>query len=376
MSRNLRSPHSIRSQCQRLFDHVQADRSPHFTLDLTKLDAVADAVIAIMQRDYPTGEIPFHSRWRHFDPDRMSHFFSTLDPIEKLRSQLELAIVSVLLDAGAGDRWHYQDQCRKIWDRSEGLAIASFELFEQGVISGRAQDLQALDRSTLATGLQIRDDNPIVGLDGRWQLLVKLGKQMEARSIDRLSDFFSGLFSRETVSAEELLTIVLEDFSDIWGGRLTLDGLNLGDTWLHSALGSDPYVPFHKLSQWLTYSLMEPFQDFGIAITDLEVLTGLAEYRNGGLFLDWEVLCLRDPAVLTQLHLPESELIVEWRALTIVLLDQVANRIRSKLQVTAETLPLVKILQGGTWTAGREMARTLRSNGGPPIQVQSDGTVF
>ena len=159
-------------------------------------------------------------------------------------------------------------------------------------------------------------------------------------------------------------------------GRLTVDGLNLGDTWRHSALQNSPYVPFHKLSQWLTYSLIEPFQTFGIEITDLDTLTGLAEYRNGGLFLDSGVLELRNESASGILHRPGSELIVEWRALTIVLLDQVAVKIRSKLRVSADTSPLVKILQGGTWTAGREIARELRAAGGPPLWVQSDGTVF
>jgi Protein of unknown function (DUF1688) len=376
MSLNLRSPHTIRSQSQRLFDLVQADRSLHFTLDLTKLDAVADTVITIMQRDYPDGNIPFHSRWRHFDPDRVTHFFSPLDPIEKLRSQLELAIISVLLDAGAGDRWRYLDQNGKTWSRSEGLAIASFELFEQGVISGYAKDLQSLTRSTLATGLQICHNNPIIGLDGRLKLLTQLGTQLSERSVSRLSDYFVDLFDRNTIATEELFTIVLTEFSGIWAGRLTIDGIHLGDTWPHSALEPDPYIPFHKLSQWLTYSFIEPFIDMGITITDLDVLTGLAEYRNGGLFLDLGVLQLRDHATLTQTHGPSSDLIIEWRALTIVLLDQVADRIRSKLQISAETLPLVKILQGGTWTAGREIAQTLRSTGSPPLQIRSDGTVF
>ncbi len=376
MALNLRSPHTIRTQSQRLFDRAQADRSPHFTLDLTKLDTVADTVITIMHRDYPNGDIPFHSRWRHFEPDRITHHFCTLDPIEKLRSQLELAIVSVLLDAGAGDQWRYLDQNGKAWSRSEGLAIASFELFEQGVISGWAKDLQSLTRSTLATGLHSRDDNPIIGLDGRWRLLTQLGNQMAERSVSRLSDYFVDLFDRNTIAAADLFAIILTEFSEIWTGRLSIDGIPLGDTWEHSALLPDPYIPFHKLSQWLTYSLIEPFIARGIAITELEVLTGLAEYRNGGLFLDLGVLQLRDRTLLTQPHGPESDLIIEWRALTIILLDQVADRIRSTLQVSAEILPLVKILQGGTWSAGREIARQLRSNGSPPLQIRSDGTVF
>lgn len=377
MQPNIRSPLTIRTQSQRLFNLVQDNQSPHFTLHLDRLDAVADRVIAIMQRDYPNGDIPFHSRWRHFKADQqVTLLFEALEPVEKLRSQLELAIVSVLLDAGAGDQWQYRDRKGKIWRRSEGLAIASFEMFAKGLISGKATDLQKLTLAVLSKGLQVRDDNPIVGLDGRWQLLVKLGDSMAARSSDRLSDCFAPLFDRKTLSAAELLAIVLEAFAAIWVGRLTIDGLNLGDTWRHSALRDSPYVPFHKLSQWLTYSLIEPFQAFGIEITDLDALTGLAEYRNGGLFLDFGVLKLRNESIAGLLHLPESELIVEWRALTIVLLDQVAVKIRSKLEVSADTLPLVKILQGGTWTAGREIAQERRTRGEPPLWVQSDGTVF
>ena len=376
MQPNLRSPLTIRTQSQQIFNLVQDNQSPHFTLHLDRLDAVADRVIAIMQRDYPNGEIPFHSRWRHFEADQVALLFETLEPVEKLRSQLELAIVSVLLDAGAGDRWQYRDRNGKIWRRSEGLAIASFEMFAKGLISGKATDLQKLELTVLSEGLQVRDDNPIVGLDGRWRLLVKLGDSMAVRSCARLSDYFDVLFDRQTFSATALLAIVLEAFADIWVGRLTIDGLNLGDTWRHSALQNSPYVPFHKLSQWLTYSLIEPFQTFGIEITDLDTLTGLAEYRNGGLFLDSGVLELRNESASGILHRPGSELIVEWRALTIVLLDQVAVKIRSKLRVSADTLPLVKILQGGTWTAGREIARELRAAGGPPLWVQSDGTVF
>jgi hypothetical protein len=45
-------------------------------------------------------------------------------------------------------------------------------------------------------------------------------------------------------------------------------------------------MPFHKLSQWLTYSLLEPFEWAGVPVHGLDALTGLPEYRNGGLLLD------------------------------------------------------------------------------------------
>lgn len=71
-----------------------------------------------------------------------------------------------------------------------------------------------------------------------------------------------------------------------------------------------------------------------------------------------------------------SELIVEWRALTVCLLDILADRVRAKLGLTAEQLPLSKILQGGTWAAGRVAAAQRRPGGMPPINIRSDGSVF
>src|SRR5262249_6947776 len=114
----------------------------------------------------------------------------------------------------------------------------------------------------------------------------------------------------------------------------------------------------------------------GIEVTDIDGLTGLAEYRNGGLFIDTGVLALRDPAAAQCEHTVDSELVVEWRALTIALLDRLADGIRARLNMNREALPLARILQGGTWSAGRIIARQKRADGGPPLKVVSDGTVF
>jgi len=68
--------------------------------------------------------------------------------------------------------------------------------------------------------------------------------------------------------------------------------------------------------------------------------------------------------------------VVEWRALTVALLDQLAGLVRQRLGRDARQLPLPRILQGGTWAAGRAIARRLRPDGAPPLRVISDGTVF
>src|SRR4029078_11691911 len=86
------------------------------------------------------------------------------------------------------------------------------------------------------------------------------------------------------------LSARLTHLGPIWPSRLTLGGVPLGDCWKHASLKSDDetdgFVPLHKLSQWLVYSLIEPLQWAGIEVTDIDGLTGLAEYRNGGLFID------------------------------------------------------------------------------------------
>ena len=135
-------------------------------------------------------------------------------------------------------------------------------------------------------------------------------------------------------------------------------------------------MPLHKLSQWLAYSLIEPLQTAGIRVTDIDGLTGLAEYRNGGLFVDNGLLAFRDAEDAQREHEVASSLVVEWRALTVALLDRVADGVRRRLGLDATSLPLAKILEGGTWAAGRLLARERRADASPPVKVISDGTVI
>jgi hypothetical protein len=182
------------------------------------------------------------------------------------------------------------------------------------------------------------------------------------------------------IDATLLLHVLLEGLAPIWPGRIELGGRNLGDVWRHPAAGgsgpSEGLVPFHKLSQWLAYSLFEPLERAGRAIGHPGALTGLPEYRNGGLFLDLGVLVPRRDDIRTTVHTAGDEVIVEWRALTVALLDRVAEAVRQRLGKSPSELPLARVLEGGTWAAGRAIARELRPGGGPPLHIRSDGTVF
>jgi hypothetical protein len=195
--------------------------------------------------------------------------------------------------------------------------------------------------------------------------------------IGHLFDYLRRRAVNGVLPAPAILEAVLRGFGSIWPGRHEIAGVNLGDTWRHSAVSAgDGFVPFHKLSQWLSYSLIEPLQDAGIPVSECNALTGLAEYRNGGLFIDAGVLTPRDPGLTTRRLAVGEEAVVEWRGLTVALLDRVAEGVRGRLGLDATRLPLVKILEGGTWAAGRRIAREKRGDGAPPLTIDSDGTVF
>lgn len=398
----LRTPEAIRQRCNALFALAEQDRLPHFALDIAHLPDVADFVAQVTRANYPDLAIPCHSRWRHFEVGGIDRWGTlaasfTGSSEELARVRLELCTISVLLDAGAGADWRFHEQdTGQSWGHSEGLALASFATFRAGMFSGDparklradADGLSHITEASLAKALQVSAANPLVGLAGRAALLRNLGRVLRRQPhlfgadarLGRLFDAWRHRVARSRLSARDVLLTLLEAFADIWPPRLTLGGANLGDVWPHPCLqGEQPgaaLVPFHKLSQWLCYSLVEALEQSGLAVQDQQALTGLAEYRNGGLFIDGGVLRLRD-AALAQMPLPpDHPAVVEWRALTVALLDRLTPLVRQRLGCSPDALPLSRILQGGTWDAGRKLARERRADGGPPITVRSDGSLF
>lgn len=402
----LRSPEAVREQASFLYTLGKKNQLDHFAVHEDRIDAAADYVISVIKSNYPTLEVPFHSRWRHFNAGgidrntKLDELLKKLSPEAICRAKIELAIVSVLLDAGAGTQWHFtEEDSQKSFGRSEGLAIASWHMFVDGGFSGDPDipfmadhtGLANINKKTLTAYFQVGPKNPLLGFDGRLSLLHKLASVMQQQKkyftaddgtirIGGLFDYFESVSANGKISARKLLITILDALGNIWPGRMTLHGKNLGDVWDHSKIPEDSLasglMPFHKLSQWLTYSIMEPLQECGFEVTSLDEMTGLAEYRNGGFMLDSGLISLKNPAALKESHKPDSELIVEWRALTVALLDVLADAIRTKLGKSEIDLPLVAILEGGTWAAGRKIAAEKREGGTPPLNIVSDGTVF
>ncbi|WP_201832991.1 DUF1688 family protein [Microvirga zambiensis] len=402
---SLLSAAAVRERSHQLLQAGLDGRLKHFTVDLGQLEPCADEVVKTIRQAYPSLDIPFHARWRHFAAgehdrwDAVMHGAPWENAAEMARSAFDLAIVSVLLDAGAGAQWRYEEgRTGETYIRSEGLAVASFDMFVSGAFSSKPEDpfrvdadvLMTLTAQDLAEGFQVSPDNPLVGLEGRAALLNRLGRvvatnpdifgQHDDPRPGGLFDVIAETAEDDRIAAPAILKALLTHLGPIWPGRITLGGVDLGDTWRHPLVEAPDVtkglIPFHKLSQWLSYSLIEPLEWAGFTVVDVDGLTGLPEYRNGGLFLDTGVIALKDPADAERPHAVDSQLVVEWRALTVALLDRIAEPIRAKLGFAAEDFPLAKALEGGTWATGRRLAKEKRGDGSPPLSVISDGTVF
>jgi hypothetical protein len=403
---SLLSAQAVRERAHEMLAAGLRGELEHFTVDLESLSMAAHVVSELIRINYPDLKVPFHARWRHFFvgerdlwAERVAQATPWKSPAARARAEFDLAITSVLLDAGAGPSWKYLDPgTERVITRSEGLAVASLRMFEAGAFSSDptdplradAEKLTHLKHEQIADGFQSMVGNRLVGVEGRAELLASLGKAVVANPKvfareDRarpggLYDHLASRAENGRLPAPRILEALLEHLGPIWPSRLSLGGVALGDTWRHPAIRRDDatngLVPIHKLSQWLSYSLIEPLQWSGITVTDIDGLTGLAEYRNGGLFVDAGVLRLRDSKEALHPNSVDSALVVEWRALTVALLDEIAKLIREQRSLTIEQFPLACVLEGGTWAAGRRLAREKRPDGSPPIAVGSDGTVF
>ena len=396
-ARQLLSAEAVRTRCHDIMAAAERDELTHFQWHPGKVVDIASYVAATIRQRFPNLAIPPHSRWRHFEA--LGYHLAPAQPSDDAESRAEVArraidlvIPSVLLDAGAGRQWHYRDPRHGTLTRSEGLAAASLALFTGGGLSADpgdplrtdAERLSCCDEHSLARVFQAGADNPLVGLRERAALLCRLGGLLQGHPaifgtparLGNLFDHIAAHASHGCARAPDILALLLVILGPLWPNRLSQDGIALGDCGRHPA-SRDGYVPFHKLTQWLVYSLIEPLEAGGLRVVDTDHLTGLAEYRNGGLLLDMGALTARDRRLLAHPQPAGSEAVVEWRALTVAALDLLRGAVQQRLGSEQEApLSMAQLMEGGTWAAGRAVAARARRDGRPPLNVLSDGTVF
>ncbi|EGG11120.1 uncharacterized protein MELLADRAFT_33552 [Melampsora larici-populina 98AG31] len=454
----LKSLKSIRESCQEVYNLSHSNKLEFWSIQPNQLPVLIDYCTNLIHRDFGTDyhKIPPHGRWRHFlvnDQDRITPLLTSWkstheDPLEPTRKLIDLFVVAVLMDAGAGDEWSFQEptsqpqpQGNQGIGRSEGLAIGTLYGFMNGLFSSDPQvphqvdpiGLKSLTLDQLSKSMQSRPGNQIVGLQGRTTLLNNLGSLLStpseffpSRQLSRPGNLLDYLMDHPQVRpvpkpvmkgeiivpVDVLWNLVIDQekgLGSIWPhlGREQVHGQFIGDVWNCKALETsksqtlqDGFVSFHKLSQWLTYSLIEVMEKtLGWIFTGKEQMTGLPEYRNGGLLIDLDYLKPKPEAFINSLSLQSSienfdlqdlpalpashPAIIEWRALTVIGLDQIKEGINQRLGLVGKKneLSLVQVLEAATWKGGREIAWKKRSVGGlgsagPPLKVVSDGTIF
>lgn len=258
------------------------------------------------QRDFGAAysSIPPHGRWRHFlanSTDRLTPLidsWSDSSPLEIARRLVDLFVVAVLMDAGAGDVWSFhEDSTGQKIGRSEGLAVGTLWAFKAGLFSSDpkqkhkvdADGLSRLTTEKVAAAMQSGPGNEMAGLEGRAQVLQKLGSVLGSgryfppdspasppRPGNMIDQFLSHSESTPLprpvmkgeislpVSALWEVVVSKEGLAGVWPeeGRVKIGGKMIGDVWECHSLKretGDGYISFHKLSQWLTYSLIEVY---------------------------------------------------------------------------------------------------------------------
>ncbi|MCJ1473613.1 hypothetical protein MMC13_002264 [Lambiella insularis] len=433
----LRSIYAVRERSRYIFEKAKRHQLTHFDVDMSMFEYTAKYVVSIIKRDYEPDylSIPQHGRWQHFEvggrprvDQMLATWPSSVDNQERTRRLIDLFLVSVLLDAGAGTRWSYKSKdSGRYYRRSEGLAVASLDMFRAGMFSSNPKqpfqvDGPALKRLTvdhLAKGLQASEGNPLSGLEGRAGLLTRLADALNNQTFfgkdARPGNMLDYLLSHPSTRASSvpvillptLWTVLMDGLAPIWpSSRTSIAGTPLGDAWPCRSMPHSPpaqpwetIVPFHKLTQWLAYSLMTPMSKLmHIHFAGADLLTGLPEYRNGGLLVDTGLLTLKDADMkrglkayrdnarlkgqpgmeVVPLFTTDDDVIVEWRAVTVGFLDELLGEVNRLLGLASgDGLTLAQMLEAGTWKGGRELAEVSRPNTKePPIMILSDGTVF
>ncbi|GAN04965.1 conserved fungal protein [Mucor ambiguus] len=420
----LLSLHAVRERCFKVQEAAVKNKLQHFDIDASKLQDMVQFVISLIKRDYDDpSQIPAHGRWRHFDAGgrpRIQTLINSwaslgIDATEQTRRVLDLFTVGVLLDMDPNQNYCFREtSTNRLYKKREGIAIAILEMFMAGTFSINPNqphrvDSEALARLTmddLLAGFKTDTCTSLIGLQDRFDLLKHL-----AQVIQRRPDYFDYLLCHPTtiktkkgplIHLETLWPVILE-IGEIW----TVEDANnckggtfqLGDAWPCAALGDqDHMVPFHKLSQWMVYSLIEPMEKLlGAVIEGTEQLTPLPDYANGGLLMDTGFITLKkkdyergienyrensllpgQPKVeVTPMFEMSDPVVVEWRALTTAYLDLVADRVRATLRMSKKTLSLAQLIEGGTTSAGRELAEISRPNTQePPIVIKCDRRVI
>ncbi|CAO3634705.1 unnamed protein product [Cunninghamella echinulata] len=437
----LTSLEAVRERCFRVQQIANKNQLNYFDVDTSKMDDVVQFVVALIKRDYNANpaQMPTYGQWRHFDVggrpriDNLMNAWSTLGqpPLEQTKRIIDLFIIACLLDVETvchNKSWSYCEQLTgRTYGGTEGIAVAVLDMFTAGVFSSDPRDPHRVDADALNLisiealydGFQLDAHNKLLGIEERLDLVKHLSNVLKSQSsyfgldtIPRPDYLLSHSTTIKTkkgplIHLETLWPVILE-MGEFWASQDDKGGSQgLGDVWPCSVLNgqsststnsTEHYVPFHKLTQWMIYSLIEPMEKLlGATIEGKDMLTPLPDYCHGGLLMDTGLISLKPKELergvenykknamlpgqskveVSPMFELNDPVVIEWRALTIGFLEIIADRVREALNMNRSTLSLSKLMESGTWSAGRELAEISRPNTHqPPIIIKMDKYVL
>lgn len=372
----LRTTLAVRARCRRLLAHTRSAGSPWFALDDDALAAAARGLASAQPLHAHRAQVPLPSVWRLLESggiDRrraLEALLRTLPEANRTHARIDLATVAVLLSAGAEAMVRYAEPATgRVLSGPAGWAVATLHAFKAGLFSSDpmrpfqadALGLRGVITDRLAQAFQAQDGRAHHEISRRAILLRRLGELLSeqpevfgdegrpAGVFDIIvSPYGHGIPHTADADAHDILSQLLTSLADLWPGGSAIGGVALGDCWQHRALqGEGPaegWIPLHATLQWLACSLLEPFFWGGVQVRGIAGLTVPAHRPLGRWMLEQGLLRLRDTQAAAHRWHPADQIIVEWRALSLALFDDLCERVRATRSLGAQGLAAAPLL--------------------------------
>lgn len=381
----LRTTHAVRERCARLLAHARTRGSAWFDVDEDAMRSSAREVATTIRHDFPRLNVPVHSVWRLLGQDgidrreQLEQPLQQLTPAERTHARLDFAVVAVLLSTAMGSASPYTEPAtgRRLAGEA-GRVVGTLHAFNAGLFSSDPQrpfqcdahGLRGVVTDQLAGVLQVHPPEAQEALGRQAVLLRRLGEllseQPEVFGEDGrpagvfdviVSPYGHGIPHTADVDAHDILSQLLTTLPGLWPGAGQLGGVALGDCWRHGDAGGDgpsrEWVPLHATLQALALSLLEPFFWGGVQVRGIGGLTAIADRPLCDWMLETGVLRLRDERTASSDWTCGDAVVVEWRALSLALMEEMAPLMRDFLGCERSELPMGCILEGVARAADR-----------------------
>jgi len=282
------------------------------------------------------------------------------DPLARAKSGADLAVLHrVLGPGGLGDEladlvysfaagaWTANSRDSAVLD-APGIRRALAGDGSIALPASVAELLADADRrqrlEQLARGLERQPDR--FGVDGRFgELLTQL---VTARPLAGEPAPPVGPAGSSGLRAQTVVDGLAPLIDPIVASTVRIGGRQMGDVWRHPLAWAEDrsreLVPFHALLLALTLDLVEPLQEAGQPLVDLDQLPVPATRALASDVLRLGLVRTRHAAIARLRHPPGSDIVVELRALSVALADRLVDRLRAELNRTVHDLPVARLI--------------------------------